>query len=437
MPPESYRNEASNAQLNRRNFVIGTASAGLASLALAQLPAPARKPVPDRGRSLRNVREFGARGDGRNDDRAAIQAAIDLIARSGGGTVVLPAGIYLVSPAGKSAVAISLRSGVTLRGEGPSSVIKLQAGSGGHTINVTGERGCGVRNLTIDGNRDQQPSTGHAFRSGGVDDLLLENLSILNACHYGIGLESGTNRGVIIRNVEIAGCGADGIDIKNKSNNNTTVLIAGVSVRRWGLRKGTKTQAAIDCRGPVHLRDIRVSEPAAADAVGIRMRQGEAGEVNGVGAHHARLEAFDVLMGAGRAQVGIEVVARSVTAASGSVSAGFQGMAVHASGFRADRVSVSHCSDTGILLDARGAGLDANGAILSNCTVSNCGGDGIAIETDDVQVIDCTSTGSGRYGVAVRETAHRALVLRGNYTRNRVGDVLDRGRHSRFANSTS
>lgn len=351
--------------------------------------------------------------------------------------VLLPAGIYLVSPAGKSAVAINLRSGVTLRGEGPSSVIRLRAGSGGHTINVTGEQGCGILNLTIDGNRDLQPSTGHAFRSGGVDDLLLENLSILNAYHYGIGLESGSNRGVTIRNVEIVGCGGDGIDIKNRNNDNTTVLIAGVSVRRWGLRKGTKTQAGIDCRGPVQLSNIRVSNPAAADGVGIRMRQGEAGEANGIGAHYARLEKFDVQMGAGRARVGIEVVARSVTIANGSISGGFTGMAVHASRLKANGVRVSGCSSTGILLDAHGAGLNANGAVLSACTVTNCGGDGIEIETDDVQVLDCTSTGSAGYGISVTETANGVSVLRGNFTKNRAGGVLNRGRGSRIANSMS
>jgi hypothetical protein len=430
-------------RVNRRNFIFGTACAGMSSLALAQLPGrifPGSLqafPRTNGAGTLRNAREFGARGDGRNDDRSAIQAAIDSVSRSGGGTVVLPAGVYLVSPAGDSAVAISLRSGVTLQGEGPSTVIRLRAGSGGHTINVTGERGCRVRNLTIDGNRALQSSTGHAFRSGGVDDLLLENLSILNAYHYGIGLESGSNRGVIIRNVEIAGCGADGIDIKNKNNNNTTVLIAGVSVRRWGLRNGTKTQAGIDCRGPVQLRDIRVSDPAAMDGVGIRMRQGEAGEINGIGAHHARLEGFDVRMGAGRAQVGIEVVARSVTVSDGSVSGGFRGMAVHASGLRANGVKVSGCSDIGILLDAHGAGLDADDAVLSNCTVTACGGDGIEIETDDVQVLDCTSTGSAGYGISVTETANRATVLRGNFARNRAGGVLNRGRGSRFANSAN
>ena len=41
-----------------------------------------------------NVRSFGAKGDGKTDDTAAFQAAIDAAAASGGGSVFVPAGTY-------------------------------------------------------------------------------------------------------------------------------------------------------------------------------------------------------------------------------------------------------------------------------------------------------------------------------------------------------
>jgi hypothetical protein len=44
-----------------------------------------------------SVKDFGAVGDGVADDTAAIQAALDAIGATGGGTVVLPAGSYKVS----------------------------------------------------------------------------------------------------------------------------------------------------------------------------------------------------------------------------------------------------------------------------------------------------------------------------------------------------
>lgn len=55
-----------------------------------------------------DVRAFGARGDGKTLDTAAINKAIDVAAAAGGGTVNFPAGTYL-------SVSIRLRSNITLR----------------------------------------------------------------------------------------------------------------------------------------------------------------------------------------------------------------------------------------------------------------------------------------------------------------------------------
>src|SRR6202162_1631286 len=62
-----------------------------------------------------SVRDFGAAGDGRTKDTAAIQSAIDACAKAGGGTVYLPAGQYLTG-------AIQLRSHIIFE-VGPGAVI--------------------------------------------------------------------------------------------------------------------------------------------------------------------------------------------------------------------------------------------------------------------------------------------------------------------------
>lgn len=46
-------------------------------------------------RSVYDVRDFGAVGDGVTKDTAAIQAAIDAASSAGGGTVELPSGTYV------------------------------------------------------------------------------------------------------------------------------------------------------------------------------------------------------------------------------------------------------------------------------------------------------------------------------------------------------
>ena len=78
--------------------------------------------VRDREENYVNVKWFGAKGDGKSDDTAAIQAAIDALPLRGG-TVTLPGGTYSISSAitigdGDSGEKISTRQGVKLVGMG-------------------------------------------------------------------------------------------------------------------------------------------------------------------------------------------------------------------------------------------------------------------------------------------------------------------------------
>jgi polygalacturonase len=58
-----------------------------------------------------DVRDLGAKGDGRTKDTASIQSAIDKCAESGGGRVVLSDGTFLSG-------SIQLRTGVELHIDG-------------------------------------------------------------------------------------------------------------------------------------------------------------------------------------------------------------------------------------------------------------------------------------------------------------------------------
>lgn len=77
-----------------------------------------KKPVSPR---VVSVRDTGAKGDGRTDDTAHIQSAIDRVAAAGGGTVLVPNGAYMVNAATKG---VALKSNVTLKLE-PNAVLRV------------------------------------------------------------------------------------------------------------------------------------------------------------------------------------------------------------------------------------------------------------------------------------------------------------------------
>lgn len=107
----------------RRGFLSqsGLATAailGTAKVAPAQAEISTNQPSPH----VFDVREFGAKGDGKAVDSAAINRAIEAAANSGGGLVVCPAGTYLsYSIHLKSKVALELAIGSTILAADPPS----------------------------------------------------------------------------------------------------------------------------------------------------------------------------------------------------------------------------------------------------------------------------------------------------------------------------
>lgn len=64
-----------------------------------------------------NIRDYGAKGDGKNLDSSALQRAIDTCHAEGGGTVLVPAGMFLISATElKSNVTLHVAAGGTLLG---------------------------------------------------------------------------------------------------------------------------------------------------------------------------------------------------------------------------------------------------------------------------------------------------------------------------------
>src|SRR5437899_1312482 len=80
---------------------------GLTLLAAALPKAQLSAQTPPGSSGLFNVRNFGAKGDGKALDPSAVSRAIDTCAAAGGGTVYFPAGNYISGT-------IHLKSNVTL-----------------------------------------------------------------------------------------------------------------------------------------------------------------------------------------------------------------------------------------------------------------------------------------------------------------------------------
>ena len=91
--------------LTRRGLL--KASPAAAGLAASRAHAQPNAPGPNLGAGTYNIRDFGAKGDGQSFDTSALQAAIDACNRDQGGTVLVPAGTFVIG-------AVELKSYVTL-----------------------------------------------------------------------------------------------------------------------------------------------------------------------------------------------------------------------------------------------------------------------------------------------------------------------------------
>lgn len=244
-----------------------------------------------------SVKALGARGDGVTDDTAAIQRAIDRVYAAGGGTVLFPDGDYKVSastlsetydnfgaPVLASACAIVQRAGVSLVG----SEAKPRIFTTDNTLLIIAQVapvGCVLENLEIHaGWSVGQPGAGHGVfvlgTAGGADiscsDNRWSNLTVHSVASYGIGLQNGCPTRCRLENIEVYNTGADGLDLKARSdvatepNGNT---VNKVSVRNHGQR--VTGSNGVDIRGIWHVSKISITDfggNAALDYGGIRIR---------------------------------------------------------------------------------------------------------------------------------------------------------------------
>lgn len=114
-----------NKHFSRRHWLGMATAASVGSTLLAgpsEVFGQTRAKIPgndDRETGVRryNIRDFGAKGDGRTLDTAAVQAAIDACHKDRGGTVLVPAGVFVIGTVEmKSDVTLHLAAQATLLG---------------------------------------------------------------------------------------------------------------------------------------------------------------------------------------------------------------------------------------------------------------------------------------------------------------------------------
>jgi polygalacturonase len=220
----------SDRESARRGF-LKYAGAGIAGGAFAVRPAEA---APATGAGVWEVKAFGAAGDGKTIDSAAVDRAIDAAAAAGGGTVRFAAGSYLCRTIHlKSKVALYLGEGATIvaADDGydlaePNQWDKFQDYGHSHWRNslIYGEGlddvailgpgliwGRGLSRGDETAPRAEEPGIGNkAISLKNCRNVLLRDFAILHGGHFGI-LATGVDN-LTIDNLRID-TNRDGMDV--------------------------------------------------------------------------------------------------------------------------------------------------------------------------------------------------------------------------------
>lgn len=151
-----------------------------------------------------NVKDYGAVGDGVNDDQPVIQSALDDAAAAGGGRVIIPDGVYLIGGALiiDSNVILSLDDYTTIkRGSEQDNMLRsADKGAGGYD----GVQNVVVEGGTWDGNGTAFSNAATSISFGHCRNITVRNTKMINTLLYHC-IEFNAVKGV-----HVEGCVFDG-----------------------------------------------------------------------------------------------------------------------------------------------------------------------------------------------------------------------------------
>ena len=254
-------------------------------------PGGVQQTVQARLEQYVSVKDFGAVGNGVTDDTAAIQAAINSVFTSGGGSVLVPPGTYLVSTTTELGSVVEydgtvrqlteltclvLRPQVKLVGFGASSII--QSSDNKNCITSVDCDHTSIVGLSIKG-QGATTNAAHGVRLYGttadsnLDHFQIKDCSISDFGGYGISLNEGYITNAYISDVFIYNTGADGIDIKNRSSNtsqsNDNNIVDNLTI--YGPAQRITGAVGLDVRGTWIISNVFVSL-TEDNSTGVRAR---------------------------------------------------------------------------------------------------------------------------------------------------------------------
>jgi parallel beta-helix repeat protein len=204
-------------------------------------PASVGCAVPPNSSLVVNVKDKGAKGDGKSNDTAAIQSAISQVAGTGG-TVLVPAGTYMID----ALTSVKLGSKMTFQ---LASGAVLQAITNSSTsynmVNVSGQSDVNVIGGTLIGERTTHTGSGGEWGMGvnivNSHNVVVEGMTIKNMWGDGIyigGSSPSTNISICSvladnhRRNAISIVTANGVVVKNSTfqNTNGTNPMAGIDL---------------------------------------------------------------------------------------------------------------------------------------------------------------------------------------------------------------
>ena len=166
---------------SKRNFIKHVGLLGAAGLATA-LPSSANENQIHAGAqssSVFNVKDFGAKGDGKTSDSAAIQKALDAAGKVQG-TAYFPSGNYRCHDLKVSPYTTVLAEPQWAYGPDAGAVLTIDSESADCVLNISEAFGCHIRGIFLRGNRKAQKVQHGIFQNHAAEFTKRENSPVID-----------------------------------------------------------------------------------------------------------------------------------------------------------------------------------------------------------------------------------------------------------------